>query len=247
MHRIHHVLALTFGVAAGLLAASIADADPVTASAGVTINALTGKHDTGTSVERLTLLPAPIGEIEVRNSRYALRLEGLPPVRGGVHDETTTLSLLNATARAFAPGGVFYAGVAETLYNQQTVGGPNANVQPNQTHASRVTGFRIEGGAVVPLRRNDRLELNLAVNPKMHGIVYTTYTYNDATYANAESATQLDVSARRVLQRGRVEFIYGVRYINYSARYEMAGAPYDGGLSDRNVGVLPLAGIRYRL
>jgi hypothetical protein len=37
--------------------------------------------------------------------------------------------------------------------------------------------------------------------------------------------------------------IFGLRYINYTARYE----EYDGGLSDRNVGLLPVIGYRTRI
>ena len=227
-------------------APNIAAADPVTVTTGATVDALTGKHDDGDTVQHITLLPVPILEAEVRASNAILRVEGLPPLAATVQDETTQLSLLNASIRGIVPGDHAYVGIGETLYNQQTAGGPFA-VQPYQIHSSRVTGMRLEAGAMTRLRPNDRLQFDIAYNPVMHGIVHTAYQeplYLPITVNDPEQATQIDIKLWRVISHGRGQFIYGLRYINFTARYVEARTSLDGSLADRNVGLLPLVGYR---
>ena len=100
---------------------------------------------------------------------------------------------------------------------------------------------------ILSLRRNDELQVELAYNPAMHGIVRTDSGPPDpASIRNPEIATQSDFFLRRVITRGRAQFIYGLRYINFTAKYATPGSALDGGLADRNVGFLPLVGYRYQ-
>ncbi len=63
------------------------------------------------------------------------------------------------------------------------------------------------------------------------------------TAADAETAAQVDLSARIAHRVGRHgELLYGLRYLNYGARYSGSGD-----LADRNVGIAPVLGYRLRL
>ena len=233
---------LAFGVL--LARMSHARADPASIVIGATADALIGEHEGGGTVQRATLVPVPIPEIEVRESQAELRVEGIPPLGVSIGSLSVDLSVVNASLRLFAPGDRYYAGAGETIYNQQTqtlVSGET------QTYASRVAGFRLETGTIVPLHRNDELQFEFAYNPAMYGVVRTDVgPPAAASIRNPERATQIDVFLRRVITHGRGQFIYGLRYINFTAKYAVPGSPIDGALADRNVGFLPLLGYRYR-
>jgi hypothetical protein len=151
---------------------------------------------------------------------------------------------VNGTLRFYAPERSVFGGIGETVYNQSTVDGP-ASIDPNRDHSSRVTGLRLETGAGTRFSPNDRLELVVAYNPKMHGIIHTVTVAR--SFDDAESATQIDVAVRRIIRHGSSEFVYGLRYLNFTAKYETAGQTYTDSLADRNVGILPIVGWRWRL
>ena len=190
---------------------------------------------------------------------------GLPD--GGI--KSVKLAIVNATYRHAFPGG-WFVGAGETVYNQssdfgevrffeyrspgQYISAEDASLEQH----SRVVGARFEAGRILALSR-DRVEAWAAVNPVMHGVQYTRVNgYSGAftcvragcttdavslTAADAETAAQVDLSARvahRVGKRG--ELLYGLRYINYGARYSRFGV-----LADRNVGIAPVLGYRLRL
>jgi hypothetical protein len=119
--------------------------------------------------------------------------------------------------------------------------------------------MRIEAGRNFSLGR-DRIETSVSANPRMRGVQYTRIptslsicsfgsttfqcTQLVDTFADPESASQLDVAARvahRVSKHG--ELLYGLRYLNYSAHYD----DFPGQLADRNVGFAPVLGYRLKL
>ncbi len=112
-------------------------------SAAVTLNFIDGKHDTGTSIDRLDFVPLPLAECDARERRTALHLEALPPLRfgyGGASGgrQQTQLSIINASLRESIGGGAFI-GIGQTVYNQRTSYPPN-EASGVATQASRVTG-----------------------------------------------------------------------------------------------------------
>lgn len=130
---------------------------------------------------------------------------------------------------------------------------------------SRVAGTRFEAGRIMEVgRRRDRLEISAAYNPKLHGDQFTsiptfapinrcpigpgippvcTFPIQTLTFADPETATQLDFSVRIAHKVGtRGELLYGIRYLNYTAHY----VDEPGMLADRNVGIAPLLGYRLR-
>ncbi len=227
-----------------------------TTLAPLPLGELTVRH--GADSLRLEVLPS------VRLSIFRGARVGLP--EGGI--KSIQLGILNATYRRSFAGG-WFAGLGETVYNQasdfgqvryfeflgpqQFISTENGTLEQH----SRVVGTRLELGRSVALGR-DRLEAWAALDPRMHGIEYTrvngyagsltctpggcTLEPVSATAADAETATQVDASARIVHRLGRHgELLYGVRYINYTARYGTSGV-----LADRNVGIAPVLGYRLR-
>jgi hypothetical protein len=244
-------------------------AEPVETTVGLTVNALTGQHQIGhNQVDRLTFAPLPLIEATVRSGSESLRLEGLPPLTLGyfaqnVGGASTRISILNATYRHALPGG-WFAGIGETVYNQNTTFAQRNNlyyvrgslfeqVNGQLTEFSRVAGLRLEAGQRVKLR-NGSFEYYGAYNPRMHGITFsrvptffvtctTVCTQQVDNFADPESATQVDVVARFAQHTSKHgELLYGLRYINFTARYD----DIPGQLADRNVGFAPSLGYRLR-
>ena len=270
IHRLFHTAVVAVFIVAGAVAfgPSAARAEPLEAKLALTIDVLSGDHEIRLRQrDQLHWVPLPIGELTLRRGADMLRVEGMPPLSstygtGNAQSRNSVkLSILNATYRR-ALGGGWFAGLGQTVYNQATTDVPGFFRGAEQD--SRVTGARFELGRIVPLGR-DRLEAWGAVNPTMHGLVQTrtpditvcsisfpstgpavcgVITGSGFSEKDGESASQIDLSARiahRVGTRG--ELLYGIRYLNYSARLDLA----PGHLADRNVGFAPLVGYRVRL
>jgi len=80
-----------------------AHADTIQTSVGVTIDALSGKHEVaGGNVDNVNFVPIPIFEIESRYRRTHLRLENIPSVPfsyGDNNAQSTRLGVLNVSLR----------------------------------------------------------------------------------------------------------------------------------------------------
>ena len=248
-------------------------ADPIHSSIGVTVDALSGKHEVGNGEERLRFVPIPIVEVESRYRATQLRFETIPSIPfsyGSGNSQSTRLGLFNGSARQFI-GGAWFVGVGQTLYNQHTYYPSGFTTDGSQEQYSRVAGLRFEIGRDLRVAHSAVLELRGAASPVMHGVQYTRsidgfgcpfhrrgtprapcYPIFGESAVN-ERAAQIDLGARLVRATGRGDVLLGVRYLNYSARYVATSRrdrlrnPYlDGSLADRNVGVLPLVGYRLR-
>jgi hypothetical protein len=251
-----------------------ASADPFEASLTLSINLLEGEHNIGDGEADVILLaPLPLAELDLRQGRESIHLEGLPSVTFSYASnpdgaQATRLSLVNATFR-HALGRGWFVGFGQTVYNQSTYYGQEygerfyaysiASVFADgaETQYSRVTGPRLEVGRSFVRGRN-RVEAVVGVNPSMHGVQYTQVATGEftctsfehgcvqyvPTYANPEAAAQVDLSLRVAHRTSRHgELLYGLRYLNYSAHYVAPMSP----LSDRNVGFAPVIAYRLRL
>jgi hypothetical protein len=221
-------------------------ADDVRVRADLTLNFVDGKHDTGMSVDRLTFVPLPWGEVTASLGRTILHVEGLPPVSfryGAAAAQSTQLSLASLTLRRAFPAGAF-AGVGQTVINQSTSYAQSASADVAR-QSSRVTGLRFEAGIAHRAFGSTNLEYGFAVNPGMHGVERTLPRNAQGQFAAAERAVQIDTTLRFVHAFGRGALFYGIRYINYASRYDRRGTSTDGLLADRNVGFMPLAGYRF--
>lgn len=236
----------------------------------LTINALDGAHEIHRgAVSRLNFAPLPLAELRLRRDKDAVVFEGLPPAAfsyegdAGIGRTTTRLSIFDAVYRRSIGDG-WWVGAGETLYNQHTTYAQQPNAiytrylpgteVPGAVYAlagaeeqwSRVSGARYEAGRAWR-RGATRFTAVAAVNPAMRGVQYTyvpTGTTAGPTFADPERASQLDLrldAARPAGPRG--ELVLGLRYLHYSGRY----VDHPGQLADRNVGIAPLAGYRFRL
>jgi len=243
-------LILAASVAA--LAGGRAGADPLTVTGALTVNFLDGTHNTGQTVDALRFAPLPLAELNVSAQRTMLHLESFPAVSfsygDGSQQQTTRLSIINATLRRSFAGG-FFVGAGQTVYNQLTA------YQPSQdrfslisAQSSRVTGARFEAGIVCALPRAARIEYVFGVNPVMRGVQRTAFAdiLRAPQDAAPERAEQIDTSVRWLRPAGPGAVIIGLRYLNYASRYDVRG-PANGVLADRNAGILPLVGYQLGL
>jgi hypothetical protein len=253
--RVRRQFFACWAIGSACLFAVPAVADTVDVSSSITLNFLDGKHDTATSIDRLTFVPLPLLDLDARMARTAVHLEGVPPLTFAYGNaiggrQQTQLSIINATLRQEIGGGAF-VGVGQTIYNQRTTYPPPAaapDILSVAAQSSRVTGIRYEVGLRARIARPTRIEFVAALNPSMHGLEYTAF---DAAapigpLPNPERAVQVDTSLRFVTALHRGALVYGLRYLNYASQYAVRG-PQKGSLADRNVGFMPLAGYRIRL
>lgn len=246
-----------FGAAIGALLAALGTATPAVASdasvdVGLTVNpVLGGFHESFNDRAHVPPIPIPLLEVRGNYGPFELYLDGLPPLASVQYFDSrqghtsTNLSIFEGVLRVWDPLRRFSFGVGQTLYNQSTHYADAIEIPgTGETQFSRVTGASYEAGYRVPVRRG-RFEATFDYAPVMLGTQYTLY---DRPYyrrrADPERAEQIDTAVRYVRPAGRRgEVIFGLRYVNYTAQY----AERNGGLSDRNVGLLPVIGYHLRL
>jgi hypothetical protein len=245
------VLALCTALFAACAGAAVAD--PVRVNATLTANFLDGVHNTGVTTDRITLVPIPLASVDARWRALSLHLEGLPSVTfgygpNGENAQSTRLSLLNPALR-YAITPQTFIGLGQTIYNQATYyGGVNPLVVGvAQEQYSRVTGIRYEIGHAIRLSATTHLDGTFAINPAMQGLEYSVVAFGRSTriLADPEVASQIDTVVNIEHRTKHGAFIYGLRYLNYAAKYRATGTPFNGKLSDQNTGFLPTIGYRF--
>lgn len=239
--------AAAFGVAA-----TGARADQASTDVGLTFNpVLGGLHESFDSLSHVPPVPIPLIEVRSRYGPFEIDLQGLPPIASVRADNpteghtSTQLSIFEGLARVWDPLHRFSAGIGQTLYNQSThYADPVEIAGTGETQFSRVTGVTYQAGYGVPVGTG-RLEAVFNYAPAMLGTQYTIYDVSHYPPRNdPERAEQVDTSVRFTRPAGRRgDVILGLRYVNYTAKYD---EPH-GGLSDRNVGLLPTIGYRTRI
>jgi hypothetical protein len=245
-------LGILFGLCAAGIAAPAARADPGTTDIGLTLNPVIGGiHQSFDDLVHVPPVPIPLIEVRHRQGPFELDLSGLPPIASVRSDDpiqgrtSTQLSVFEGIARVWDPRHRFSAGAGQTLYNQSTHYLDAIEIAgTGETQFSRVTGVTYQAGYGAPFRAG-RFEAVFNYAPAMLGTQYTIY--NNPQYRpriDPEKAEQVDTAVRYVHAISpRADLILGLRYINYTARY----AERRGGLSDRNVGLLPVIGYRTRI
>jgi hypothetical protein len=239
-------------VAAASGAYAPAWSDELSTEIGLTLNPIVGGvHESFNDLTHVPPVPIPLAELRGRYGPFEVDLEGLPPVASvrsydPIEGHTSTvLSLFEGIARVWDPLHRFSAGIGQTLYNQSThYSDPLDIVGTSETQFSRVTGVMYQAGYDVPYHRG-HFEAVFNFAPAMLGTQFTIFDI--AHYApriDPERAEQIDTAVRYTHPVGRHgEMMLGLRYINYTARYDEPS----GGLSDRNVGLLPVIGYRTRI
>lgn len=234
-------------------------------SAGVDLNLVIG-HQKQSSQNTATLpnVPVPMFSLRIPVKRFGIFAEGVPPIGpvtygdGDGNTQATKISYMVGEAQYRLPGDRFTLGLGTTLVNQATYYHRPYPMVDEQS--SRVAGFRFSFAAKIENSIGASTELSVGVSPSMHGLQYSRFTYpltvcrpfpvpfgpppgctklrgvNDAEYA-----ALVDVRATRAQRFGRYTFRYGVRYINYSARFP------NGWAADRERLIMPFAGLEVPL
>ena len=257
-------------------ASTLASAEPLDVTLGLTVNAMSGQHQVnGGHSDSVSLAPLPLAELVVRHKAESIRIEGLPPVTFGYGSTgdgvlSTRLSIVNATYRHAFAGG-WFVGAGQTVYNQFTTYVPaNGNffytrnftsdpINGSEAQYSRVTGARFEIGRITQSGRN-RLELWAAANPRMRGVQYTripTYILCSGAAGRAPACIQQVDTFSDPENASQVDLSARVAHriakngeVLFGLRYLNYTAHYDnfpGQLADRNVGIAPALGYRIKL
>ena len=206
---------------------------------GVTLNATVGTHTEADGTVRLPVVPVPMFTLDHRAGRFAIHLEGVPPI-GPVplsNGDATRLSLLDGAIRYKVAPNV-WAGIGETIFNQRT------SYPGNETQASRVVGGRYEVGATLWQSGGQRVEAQVTATPSMRGAITDVFSFSfgpPLTATGSERASLMDAQAAWSATRGRSTLSAGVRWINYSARFS------NGATADQNRILTPFVGWATRI
>ncbi len=186
-------------------------------------------RETGENASATTL--APLLTFDVREGRFQIVAEGLPPVTVSHSSVTSGLESTNiaydyGTLRYWFAPGRWAFGVGETVWNQRSK--YLNTIAPVEFDSSRGAGPRYELVNSIPIAKGS-VQISLATNPRMHAQLSSTFEPPDI-YAPrvSEQESQVDAAisyVRQVAPRWRIE--EGIRYINMSARYD-SGAFADG-------------------
>lgn len=208
---------------------------------GIAITGTHGTHQEAASRIEAPFIPAPVFSISHRRRLFEFVAEGLPPMgpfrvdNGGLGIKDIKLGYGDVSVRLWDPTGHVAVGVGESLYVQRTRYARSATL--DQYDASRVTGGRYEIVGQQHLGQTMRFVTSLAVNPRMHAMLTSTFggAGSVGVYSRPlpETGAQVDAGARIERTNGNGTIAFGVRYINYSARFD------DGSLADRNVFTMP--------
>ncbi len=251
------ILALFTAVLFGV-APAFADSPTV----GVNVDLIAGGRQQQSS-QKSTSLPTvavPMFFANVPFKRFSVFAEGVPPIGpisyadGRGSTQSTKISYMTLEGRWHLPGDRFTIGAGSTLVNQATF---YSVFDPVSEQSSRVAGFRFSASARLENSLRAATDLSAAFSPSMHGVqhsyfwpgVWACYLPNGAFQVcepahavdDSELASFVDLQASRVQRFGRYALRYGVRYINYSAKY------WNGVAADRERLIMPFVGFEFAI
>lgn len=256
---------VSFFLLAALLCGAPCAASADAPSAGVDLNLIVGRQkQSSQNSTALPTIPVPMFSVRVPVKRFAIFAEGVPPIGpvsygdGAGNTQGTKISYMLAEARYRLPGDRLEIGAGTTLVNQATFY-YRPYVMVNE-QSSRVAGFRFSAAVRFENTLRASTELRVGLSPSMHGLQYSHFRYpieicrpfpisggpsagctalrgvNDP-----ELASLVDVRATRGQRFGRYTLRYGMRYINYSARF------VNGAAADRERLIMPFVGLELPL
>ena len=182
-------------------------------------------------------------QVHVGGSRLALHLEGIPVVsipdtRPSVAygQATPKLGILNTDAEyAIDPLGYTWLGVGETIYNQRTPLPAKA-----QEVSSRLAGARYVLRYRKPLHNAHFVEAFVGATPYLGGSDVYVYLDGSPNTIKPERASEIDASLEFGYTHRNTQWLFGLRTLNFTARY-----PATGAAADRNVGFGPVVEWRH--
>lgn len=241
---------------------SIAPALADTPALGMNLNVVLGRQQQSSQrTTSLPTVPVPMLWAAVPIKRFTIFAEGVPPIGpvsyadGRGTTQATKISYMAFEGRWKVDASRFALGVGSTVVNQATYYGFR---DPVTEQASRVAGFRVSAVARLEQTLRADTDFSMAFSPSMHGVQrsylrYATrvlctptaphiWTCSFVTDVNdSELASLADIQVARRLHFGRYALRYGLRYINYSARYP------NGMAADRERLIMPFVGMEYSI
>jgi hypothetical protein len=168
-------------------------------------------------------------QLGVYGKRVGARIEGIPPVSlpqapsAFYGQATPQLSLINGALRvAVDRPAHWWLGAGMTVINQRT---PLPNI--SQVVSSRLSGARIEAAYRAPLNDRHFIEAFVGAAPHLTGSDHYEYSIAHPPVDKPEIAAEEDAMiAFGIVQRSS-EWLFGVRSINFSAKYALTGEAGD--------------------
>jgi hypothetical protein len=225
-----------------------------------------GSHVEEASSTPIEGIPAPLLFVRERVRRVELFAEGLASI-GQIDYKYavpsgpafTTLSYLRGALRYYTANKRYYAGLGAVEIYQKTGYVPTTMTLSGyvgtgtETDSSHLTGARYELGADLPVR-SSHLLLNFSAVPNLRAtltqglignavpILYAGVPYTfDSSETLPERGSLIDMSALLERRLKRSSFSYGLRNINYSAKFP------NGHLADRNVFLIPCVNFAWHI
>jgi hypothetical protein len=180
----------------------------------------------------------PLLQVHVGGPRFQVHLEGIPVVsipgvRPSAHygQATPAIGIFNGQAAgAIDRAGYTWLGLGETIYNQRT---PLPNLA--QTVSSRLAGVRYTLRYRRPYGERHFIDALFGTAPTLTGSDVYTFLSGATPTIRPERASEIDASLEWGIRYRRSEWLFGVRTLNFTARY-----PLTGEAADRNVGIGPV-------
>lgn len=196
--------------------------------AGAQALLLTGTH-TDIAGTQHGVAGGAILQAGVQGRRMALRIEGIPPVSlpqkpsAFYGQATPQFSLIDGAIRvAVDPQARVWLGAGATVINQRT---PLPNI--SQVVSSRLAGIRAEMGLRMPLHGATFFETAIGATPHLTGNDLYEYSTPHPPVVKPEVAAEEDVLVAVGIARARYEWLFGLRTINFSAKYVLTGEAGD--------------------
>jgi hypothetical protein len=241
-----------FFLAAFTCCAHVASADPPEATLGITLDPILGGiHDSFNDQVHLPPIPVPLLEGSYTFSNFEITAYGLPPTIAIPYNDaiqgqvSLRLTIFDGTFRVWDAKHRFAAGVGETIYNQTThyARADSFATSGGERQYSRIAGGHYEVVFGMPFRTG-RVETSVSYAPALLGTQVSTYEDGTQSRFDPERGEQIEGNIRYVRHMSRhADFLLGVRYVNFTAAYDVPSHP----LSDRNAAVLPAVGYLWRL
>jgi hypothetical protein len=179
------------------------------------------------------IVPGALIEFTQSVDRLHLHFEGLPDIHvtgsnnGALGNDTASLGLLNGVLLVDVdPQRRFRLGYGFQLVNLSNFNGNNGD-----RNQSRVTSSTYEAQASLPLAPRRTLELSVAVDPNLRGILHIFDLNNVAQREKPETGAEVDYWAAYAWHHPSVTYLLGARALSYHTRNTDSGE-----LVDRNVG-----------
>lgn len=187
-----------------------------------------GVH-TDTGGAQRGVAPGALIEVGAESGRIGFRAEGIPPISlpqapsAFYGAAIPQLSLINGAVRyAVNPAATLWAGAGETIINQRT---PLPNL--SQVVGSRLAGVRYEMMYRKPLSGDHFVELLAGGAPRLTGSDIFIYSIPHPAVGKPEVASEVDGQIAWGVHTRTGEFLFGLRSINFSARFAVTGEAAD--------------------